>query len=344
MSKSDSNASILVIYTGGTIGMILDPIDGQLKPFNMNHLMETVPELRRFNFNIYTESFKVPIDSSDMSPLGWIELANIISQNHNNYDGFVILHGTDTMAYTASALSFLLRGLAKPVILTGSQLPIGMIRTDGKENLITALEISANNAIHGFNMCEVGIYFDSVLYRGNRTSKVSTGHFNAFSSPNYMALANAGVEISFNQSALLKDPKTGLLPFKGLNQNIAVLPVFPGITEKVVRAICQTEGLEAVILRTYGSGNAQRDKALLDPLKSFVDAGGLVLNVSQCAEGRVRQRKYQTGAALADLGVISGQDSTLEAAITKLMYCLGNYQKDKVADKFKTSLCGEISV
>ena len=343
MQNFESSASILVIYTGGTIGMIMDPKDEQLKPFAMDSLIEALPELAKFNFRIYSKSFSDPIDSSDMNPNNWIELANIIHENIDKYDGFVILHGTDTMAYTASALSFMLSGLTKPVILTGSQLPIGMIRTDGKENLITALEIATMNKTSSTEIKEVAIFFDNILFRGNRTTKISTRHFDAFSSPNYPKLAEAGVDISIDEELLLKNNTTFKL-LNNIDRNVAILPLFPGIKAEVIEAVCGIPNLKALVLRTYGSGNAQREKALLEALSKFIENDGIVLNISQCPEGKVRQRKYQTGAALADLGVIPGGDMTLESAITKLMVCLGNMSVEQTKQALTKSICGEVSL
>ena len=254
----NSCPSVLLIYTGGTIGMIENPETGALENFNFDHLLKHVPELKRFNYRISSYQFNPPIDSSDMEPAFWAKLVKIIHYNYNQFDGFVILHGTDTMAYTASALSFMLENLAKPVILTGSQLPIGVLRTDGKENLITAIEIAAAKNEKGEPMVpEVCIFFENILMRGNRTTKINAENFNAFRSFNYPALAHAGIHIKYEEHLFLKpDLARPLKPHYLFDTNVVILSLFPGIREQTVSSILHVEGLKAVVLRTFGSGNA----------------------------------------------------------------------------------------
>lgn len=337
--------SILLIYTGGTIGMIHDPLSGTLRPFNFEHIVDQVPELRRFDFKIDTISFKPLIDSSEVSPRVWIKLAGIIEKNYSSYDGFVILHGTDTMAFSASALSFMLDNLAKPVIFTGSQLPIGTLRTDGKENLITALEIAAAKDGNKAMVPEVCIYFENNLFRGNRTTKQSTEHFNAFASPNCEPLATTGITIKYNQNIILYPTvRQDLSVKKKMDSNVAILKLFPGINKKLVQAILDS-GARAVVLESYGAGNAPTKAWFLNLLKNYIKKGGIIVNVTQCNEGSVQSELYETGKKLTELGVISGRDISLESAITRLMYLLGNYSEtDKIKKMLNKALKGEISV
>ncbi|MEE4114886.1 MAG: asparaginase [Marinilabiliaceae bacterium] len=337
--------SILLIYTGGTIGMIHDPLSGTLRPFNFEHIVDQVPELRRFDFKIDTISFKPLIDSSEVSPRVWIKLAGIIEKNYSSYDGFVILHGTDTMAFSASALSFMLDKLAKPVIFTGSQLPIGTLRTDGKENLITALEIAAAKDGNKAMVPEVCIYFENNLFRGNRTTKQSTEHFNAFASPNCEPLATTGITIKYNQNIILYPTvRQDLSVKKKMDSNVAILKLFPGINKKLVQAILDS-GARAVVLESYGAGNAPTKAWFLNLLKNYIKKGGIIVNVTQCNEGSVQSELYETGKKLTELGVISGRDISLESAITRLMYLLGNYgETDKIKKMLNKALKGEITV
>ena len=337
---------ILLIYTGGTIGMMQDAKTGSLRPFNFQSLTKQVPELSRFNLDLHSVSFKKPIDSSNMHPRVWVELVDIIEKNYNKFDGFVILHGSDTMAYTASALSFMLQNLSKPVILTGSQLPIGIIRTDGKENLITAIEIAAAKNKQGKALVpEVAIYFEYELFRGNRTFKYNSAHFDAFQSPNYPTLAEAGIEIIYNTNFISKASTKKLNVHKQLDNDIIVLNLFPGISKKITESILNAPGIKAVVLHTFGAGNAPTDDWFITLLKQTIAKGIIIYNVTQCPEGHVIQGKYETSSALQKIGVISGQDITLEAAITKLMFLLG--QKLPIA-KIKTQLAqnlrGEITL
>lgn len=334
--------NILLIYTGGTIGMIRDPKSGQLKPFNFARLMDEVPELSKFNIDIHTHSFAKPIDSSDMQPEIWTELAALIGKNYKKHDGFVILHGSDTMAHTASALSFLLENLSKPVVLTGSQLPIGTIRTDGKENLITAIEIAAAQKNGKAIVPEVCIYFEYSLYRGNRSNKFNAEHFRAFQSANYPLLAEAGVHIIYNTAFIQSPAKSKLKVHTALDKNVAVLKMFPGITPEVVNAILSADKVKAIVLETYGSGNVTTEKWFIDALANAIKKGRTILNITQCAAGRVEQGRYQTSAQLEKIGVVGGADMTSEAAVIKLMFLLGQKSKNIRRD-LQRSLRGELT-
>ena len=339
---------ILLLYTGGTIGMKQDPVTLALKPFNFNQILEEVPELKKFGCEIDTYSFDPLIDSSDMQPEFWIRLARMIQENYSKYDGFVVLHGTDTMSYTASALSFMFENLAKPVVLTGSQLPIGMLRTDGKENLISSIEIASSADEEGNPVVpEVCIYFDAHLYRGNRTTKYNAENFRAFRSANFPVLADVGIHIKFNPNNILV-PDSFEDPLKistALDTRVAVLRIFPGITPEVMDAILGMEGLRGVVLETFGSGNAPTAEWFVERIKNAVRRGLLVLNVTQCQAGKVDMDAYATGIALKNEGVISGYDSTIEAAITKMFYVLG--QTDDLSEAkrlLNSNLRGEISI
>ena len=339
-------SKVLLIYTGGTIGMMQDAKSGSLRPFNFKHLSAQVPELNRLDVELNSFAFKNPIDSSNMSPAVWIDLAETIEKNYSLFDGFVILHGSDTMSYTASALSFMLENLNKPVILTGSQLPIGVIRTDGKENLITAIEIAAAKNEKGQpKVPEVCIYFEYELFRGNRTLKYNSAHFDAFVSPNYPVLAEAGVNIEYKTDAIHKNLSKKLKVHKILDNDIAILPIFPGMSKKITTSILTTEGTKAIILQTFGAGNAPTDKWFVSAIEQAVQKGILMLNVTQCPEGSVLQGKYETSAQLLKAGVIGGADMTLEAAITKLMFLLG--QKKSLSETkilLRKNLRGELSI
>lgn len=338
-------SKVLLIYTGGTIGMMQDAKTGQLKPFDFKHLTEQIPELKKFDVELSAVSFDKPIDSSDMHPEIWIGIAEIIKKNYSKHDGFVILHGSDTMSFTASALSFMLENLSKPVILTGSQLPIGTIRTDGKENLITAIEIAAAKEKGRSIVTEVCIYFEYQLYRGNRTHKYNAEHFQAFQSPNYPILAEAGVHLKYNHTALKKAGTKKLNVQMKLDPNITILKMFPGITQNTVEAILNIKNLKAVILETFGAGNATTQPWFIDALKKAISKGIVILNVTQCNAGKVEQGKYATSAALKKMGVIGGSDITTEAAVAKLMYVLGRSSDQKQIEKLVcTDLRGEMTV
>jgi L-asparaginase len=338
-------SKVLLIYTGGTIGMMQDSKTGQLKPFDFKHLSEQIPELNKFDVTLSSVAFEKPIDSSDMSPEVWLSIAAIIEKNYDKHDGFVILHGSDTMSFTASALSFILEDLNKPVILTGSQLPIGTIRTDGKENLITAIEIAAAKEKGKPIVSEVCIYFEYQLYRGNRTHKFNAEHFQAFQSSNYPILAEAGVHLKYNLPALKKADTKKLKIHTDLNPDIVILKLFPGISKNVVEAILGIKDIKGIILETFGSGNASTQAWFIDSIKKAIDKGVVVLNVTQCNAGKVEQGKYATSAAFATIGVIGGNDITTEAAVAKLMYVLGRTSNKKEIKKLlESNLRGEITV
>lgn len=337
-------SSVLLIYTGGTIGMIQDAVSGELKPFDFKSLTVQVPELNKFDLTLSSISFPEPIDSSNMHPDVWVKLANTIKTNYTKYDGFVILHGSDTMSFTASALSFMLENLAKPVVLTGSQLPIGIIRTDGKENLITAIEIAAAKEKGKPIVTEVCIYFEYKLYRGNRTFKFNSAHFDAFKSPNYPSLAEAGVTIHYNKLNLLRPKKAALKVHTQLDNDIAVLKLFPGISQKITSAILNSKGIKALVIETFGAGNATTQAWFIKELKAAIQKGVIVLNITQCPEGRVIQGMYETSSQLKKIGVVGGADMTFESAITKLMFLLGQkLSKAKTIELLKRNLRGELS-
>ena len=338
---------VLLIYTGGTIGMNRNSITGALEPFDFGHLLANIPELRLFDTVIATYQFNPPIDSSDMSPERWTALAQVIADNYEQYNGFVVLHGTDTMAYTASALSFMLENLAKPVIFTGSQLPIGQLRTDGKENLITSIEIAAARHEDGSALVpEVGIYFNGHLLRGNRTTKLSAEEFNAFESFNYPHLVDAGVHISYHEERMLKpNSNLPLTPHLNLNNDLIVLSLFPGVRADHIQYIMSLPDVRSVVLRTYGSGNAPKNPQLLEALHQGSKNGKVIVNVSQCLQGHVEMHRYDTGYQLQEAGVISGYDSTVESAVTKLMYLQAYYNDAQVIREFmQKSLRGEITI
>lgn len=338
---------VLLIYTGGTIGMNRNPRTGALEPFDFEHLIGSVPELQQVSTEISTFQFNPPIDSSDMTPELWIDLVHIIANNFNNYDGFVILHGTDTMAYTASALSYMLENLTKPVILTGSQLPIGQVRTDGKENVITSIEIASAKHHDGTAMVpEVCIYFNGHLMRGNRTTKQSADNFNAFESFNYDHLADAGVTITYHEDRILKpDFSKPMTPHFQLDSSVIVFTVFPGIQEELIHHVITSKNLRSIVMRTYGSGNAPQYPWLRRTLKEATSQGKIIVNISQCMAGMVEMGRYDTGYQLKEAGVLSGYDSTVESAVTKLMFLQGQYKDWHLVKNYMTrSIRGEISV
>ena len=329
--------NILLIYTGGTIGMLKDG-KNSLRPFNFHSILNAFPELKDFDANIDYLSSKKYIDSSDMHPKNWNEIAKIIQDNYSQYDSFVVLHGTDTMAYTASALSFMLEGLNKAIILTGSQIPIGARRTDAKENLITAIEIAVADKIS-----EVCIYFEDKLLRGNRTVKVNSDHFEAFESPHFPELARVGVNIKYNLNLLRNiEKKSYLSVFKNTNPNIGLLKLFPGISENLVKAI--VENSQAVVMESFGSGNSNSNKKFISVLKQAINNGKIIVNCSQCFRGSVQQGKYENSSALNKIGVISARDMTTEASITKLIFLLSQGLTNiEIISQFQKNLRGEMT-
>jgi len=325
--------------------MVNDPVTGTLVPIDFRHISDQVPELRRFDYTMETVTFDPVIDSSDVSPDTWVRIAETIYGEYDRFDGFVVLHGTDTMAYSASALSFMLQGLEKPVIFTGAQLPIGVLRTDGKENLITAIEIAAASENGLPVVPEVCIYFENKLLRGNRTIKYSSEHFNAFVSPNLPPLAEAGLQIRYNYNIIRYPTIRRHLTLPGsFYTGVAVLRLFPGIRKETVHAIMRSAGIRGLILETYGTGNAPTAGWFLDALRSFINDGGIVLNVTQCQAGGVEMGLYETSAGLMSAGVISGRDITTEAAVTKMMILLGSgLSADRISASLARPLCGEMS-
>lgn len=340
-------SSILVIYTGGTIGMKQDPFDMALKPFDFSQILEEVPELNKFAFKVDSFTFDPLIDSSDVEPSLWQKLAELIRDRYEEYDGFVVLHGTDTMAYSASALSFMLENLAKPVVFTGSQLPIGAPRTDGKENLVSAIEIASAKDANGHALVpETTIYFNSKLLRGNRSTKFSSEAFNAFSSPNYPALAEAGISIKYDLGAIRK-PRDWDEPLRistSLDTRVSILKIHPGITPQVMRHHLCGQDTRAVIIETYGSGNAPTKPWFIDIVREAVAIGKILVNVTQCLSGTVNMSIYATGKTLLDLGLVSGLDISTEGALAKLFYLMGKTSdNEEVKRTLAKNLRGEIS-
>lgn len=341
-STEAARAKVLIIYTGGTFGMTHDK-SGVLVPFDFSSIVDHLPTIRNLGLEFTIFSFEQPIDSSNINPEHWREIAHIIYDNHATHDGFVILHGTDTMAYTASALSFMLPGLAKPVLLTGAQLPIIDPRSDARENLITALEIAAAKKDGNPIVPEVCIYFDYELLRGNRTKKVESMQFDAFDSGNYPPLAKAGVKIDYNFSVIRKPEDAPIQLLEQFDSNLIILKLFPGINQATVKSIFETSGARTIILETYGSGNAPTLPWLIELIRTAINNGTLVINISQCPGGMVIQGKYETSRELEEMGVIGGADMTVEAAVTKLMVLLGNHKADQVGLLFKQNLAGELT-
>lgn len=334
---------VFIIYTGGTIGMVNDAKTGALIPFNFEQIKENVPELARLNYEMAVHSFEPIIDSSNMHPDQWKVLAEIIEKNYEEYDGFVILHGSDTMSFTASALSFMLKNLAKPVVLTGSQLPIGEIRTDAKENLITALEIAATKENGKAVVPEVCIYFDNQLFRGNRSIKYNTEKFEAFRSPNYPILAEAGVQLTFFHKEILPVPTKNFYIHTKFDANIGVLKIYPGMTEEVVYAVTRSK-VKAIVLETFGSGNTTTAKWFTDALVEAIQNGKHIVDISQCQRGSVQLGMYETSSELKKMGVISGFDMTFETAVTKLMYLLAaDLNTEEIKQQMEAPIAGELT-
>lgn len=341
-TTGSNQPSVLVIYTGGTIGMNYDPSGSFLMPFDFRQIMDQVPELTQFNLQLSVLQIDSPIDSSDMSPKHWVGLAQVIEKFYADYHGFVILHGTDTMAYSASAMSFLLENLGKPVIFTGSQLPIGHKRTDGRENFISALEIASNQSVC---IPEVCIFFDNLLLRANKSRKVQNSKFTAFKSENYPPLAIAGITIEYNESVILPMPTKKLRVYTELDSRVLIIKIFPGISQEYLNCIFQIDDLQAIIIETYGAGNVPMDEYFLKILNQAVQKDKIIYNVSQCNGGRVKQSLYDSGHQLNRIGVIGGSDITSESAVTKLMFLLSKYKnKSTIKQKLRLSLRGEITI
>lgn len=342
---SHKKPNILLIYTGGTIGMVKDFKTGTLKAFNFNNLLKRIPELQLLDCNINTVSLEDPIDSSNINPTYWVKIAEIIEEHYDGCDGFVVLHGSDTMSYTASAMSFMLENLKKPVVFTGAQLPIGDLRTDAKENLITSIQVASLQEDGEPVIQEVCLYFEYKLYRGNRTSKINAEHFQAFKSYNYPELAESGVHLKVNYKNLLRTKKEASFKLnKNLDTNIALIKLYPGISEAVLSSILNTPKIKAVIIETFGAGNCTTESWFLSLLSEAIKKGIHIINVTQCLGGSVIMGQYETSSQLRKIGVISGKDITTEAALGKLMYMLGQDVSDnQFKTKFETPICGELS-
>ena len=342
----EKQSAVLLIFTGGTISMSDDPATGALRPINFERLQELMPELKQTGIKIKSIPFLPLIDSSDVHPVIWKKIALCIQENYDQFDGFVVLHGTDTMAYSASALSFMLENLTKPVIFTGAQLPIGMLRSDAKENLLTSIEIAAAKEYGSAIVPEVCIFFEDTLFRGNRTTKKNAEHFNAFNSYNYPPLAKAGVHIKYFRTYIHYPEANAKLKLRlNTNPDIAVLKLFPGISENVVRTILEMKGVKAIVLESFGTGNAPRHNWLFDALKKAIESGVIIVNKSQCSTGTVEMGRYETSLNLLQAGVISAYDCTTEALVTKLMYLLGEYHSpEEVKRWLGVNICGEMTV
>ncbi|MDD6788089.1 MAG: asparaginase [Bacteroidales bacterium] len=337
---------VLILYTGGTIGMVENPETGAHEPLDFQHLASHVPEMNQLHVQVDTLQFEQPLDSSNIKPEHWQHMAEVVVDNYDRYDGFVILHGTDTMAYSATALSFILQNLAKPVIFTGSQLPIGVLRTDGKENLITAIEIAGACDRIGLPMVpEVCIFFQSYLLRGNRSKKFSAEQFNAFASPNYPPIAEVGVHINYAHHYIRHAiSNENLTPHYNFDRNVVVLRLFPGISPSIVRSVLNIHGLKGLVLESFGTGNAMTDDWFIEELRSAVDRGLVIVNASQCIGGGVEMGRYDTGNRLQNAGVIGGGEMTTEAVIVKLMFLLGqDYSPEKVCKLMSTNIAGELN-
>lgn len=344
-TKSHSRASVLLIYTGGTIGMVRDHKTGTLKPVDFQQISDEVPEIGKFNYKIDVVSFNPVIDSSNMGSEHWIRMAEIIKKNYEKYTGFVILHGTDTMAYTASALSFMLENLSKPVVITGAMLPVREVRTDARENLITAIEIAATTERGKAVVPEVCVYFDYLLFRGNRVTKVNASKFEAFASMNLPPLAEAGVHLRFNRSLILKPSGKKLKLNLDVDCSVGVIRLFPGMTRQWFASQLRCEGMKAVVLETYGSGNAPTHDWFLEELELAARHGMVIVSVSQCRGGSVEQGVYATSAGLEQIGVVGGSDMTVETALVKLMLLFGKKMTSKeVVKQMIKPYCGELNV